>query len=268
MLDFDRPDAKLAQLTCSQAAQRAQGRPVSAAGPPATQFLRHDSLHCVGRSSGFPLNLPSFYLTEPDETLLQLVFAGALKSLHEAGNWFLRGRFGETQGYRKLYAFALRLILRAPCRRGLSPTTKTGRGPAAARSRRRSRRLNAMQPAVGPYPGRARCRKIALPRPRIRGERFQSRIADHVVEMVGAPHGLVAGGRGQADRTIVASAGRVLAPAVVLAASREKEARRPAAVRDQAAGSSDKSRMRPAGVAPSPSRFRCVTPLRPSAHGS
>src|SRR5688500_13480769 len=39
--------------------------------------------------------------------------------------------------------------------------------------------------------------------------------ADDVVEVVAAPHALVAGGGGEADRTIVAPARRILAPAVV-----------------------------------------------------
>jgi len=42
-------------------------------------------------------------------------------------------------------------------------------GGAAASSARRSRRVSAMQPSVGVRPGRARCTKIALPRPLTRG---------------------------------------------------------------------------------------------------
>ena len=39
--------------------------------------------------------------------------------------------------------------------------------------------------------------------------------ADDVVEAVGAPHGLMSGGGGKADRTIVAAMPGILAPAVV-----------------------------------------------------
>ena len=45
VLDLDGADAQFAQLAARQAAQRAQGRPVAAAGAPATQSLRHDFLH-------------------------------------------------------------------------------------------------------------------------------------------------------------------------------------------------------------------------------
>jgi hypothetical protein len=44
VMDLDGADAQFAQLAGGQAAQRAQGRPVSAAGAPATQVLRHDFL--------------------------------------------------------------------------------------------------------------------------------------------------------------------------------------------------------------------------------
>ena len=91
--------------------------------------------------------------------------------------------------------------------------------------------------------------------------------ADDVVEAVVAPHRLVAGGGGEADRAIVAAMARC--PRT----SRRSCAGRGSGERARGRGRSgrtisERRRCRPAGVAPSPSRFRCVTPLRPSAQCS
>src|ERR1700694_206930 len=55
----------------------------------------------------------------------------------------------------------------APCR--VHPITIRVSGPSRTRSRRKLSGASATQPAVGRNPGRAKCRKTALPRPGKRG---------------------------------------------------------------------------------------------------
>ena len=90
----------------------------------------------------------------------------------------------------------------------------------------------ATQPAVGVRPGRARWKKIALPRPLHAAAEIVVEDEDEVVERVVAPHAVRAVGGGQADGAIVAPARRVLAPALVAPQRPQRHAagRRAAAV--------------------------------------
>ena len=72
----------------------------------------------------------------------------------------------------------------------------------------------AMQPAVGVRPGRARWKKIALPRPFAHGE-ILVEDEGQIIKMILAPHPVRALGGGQADGTVLAPALRVLAPALI-----------------------------------------------------
>ena len=74
-------------------------------------------------------------------------------------------------------------------------------------------RDTATQPCVGVSPGRARWKKMALPRPRRRGADVPVEHQAGVVEVVVAPHAFVAGAIGQLDRPVVVAVVRHLAPA-------------------------------------------------------
>ena len=75
--------------------------------------------------------------------------------------------------------------------------------------------VTATQPCVGVKPGRARWKKMALPRPRRRGEMFQSSTRQIIVEPVGAAHGLVACAVRDPHRPVVVAVIRHLAPAEI-----------------------------------------------------
>jgi hypothetical protein len=91
------------------------------------------------------------------------------------------------------------------------PRSRPARRRAGARSSRSGR---ATQPSVGPRSGRARCRKIALPRPRTTGRVVPAQHAHDVVEVVLAPQALVPRRVGQGHLAVVVRVGGVVAPAI------------------------------------------------------
>ena len=74
-------------------------------------------------------------------------------------------------------------------------------------------------PRSASKPGRARWRKMALPRPRHDRAAVPGDVDDQVVEVVVAPHRLVARRAGERDGAVVAAVPRVVAPAVRAAGS-------------------------------------------------
>ena len=111
-------------------------------------------------------------------------------------------------------------------------------------------------------PGAATWRKMALPRPLRTGADVVVDDDDAIIEAVVAPKRLVAGPEGTADRTIVAArgAGRRTSRPVRQAPGGQR--RGGPARSGRRAPELQRVGSRPAGVAPSPSRFRCTMPAR------
>ena len=121
----------------------------------------------------------------------------------------------------------------------------------------------ATQPAAGVSPGRARWKKIALPRPLQAGE-IAVEHEDEIVERVLAPHPVRAIGGGQADGPVVARAGGVLAPSRTTPQRPQRRAagRGARSVGTEIGPQQPKS---PRRRRASPSRLSRANPLRPSA---